>query len=146
MGKFAPLGIGLLIAVMVVSWIALARAGEAQRAFAELEGEFRGMAKRLNEALAQIAALSQTIKNLPSRDRVSDPSTSEPSSTAPVAPAAPTHIAAAAKSAGVEPARPMTVADLRELEQPSAPVVKRPFDDGRMISEWSIASATEKAP
>jgi len=105
MEMLALLGIGLLIAVLVVPWIAIARAGEAQRAFAELEGEFRGMAKRLNEALAQIAALSQTIKNLPSRDRVSDPSTSEPSSTAPVAPAAPTHIAAAAKSAGVEPLR-----------------------------------------
>lgn len=132
----ALLAVGLLIAMLVVPWIAISKAGNAQAALAKLEKEFRGLANRLNAALAQIAALNQTIKDLQLQDRAPRAADSAES----FATAASIDSASAAKTGSVEPA-PASIESPVVTDLASS---KPSFDDGLTLSEWSMPTASDK--
>jgi uncharacterized membrane protein len=139
MELLALLGIGLLIAVLVVPWIAIAKAGSAQAALAKLDKELRSVAARLNEAMAQIAALNQTIKELQSHDRVATEGRTP--SQDPVLhesfPSAADQFAVARTAA-----KTASVGEAPAILEPTP--IKPAFDDGLTLSEWTMPTASEK--
>jgi uncharacterized membrane protein len=60
----ALIAIGAVISIMVVPWIAMSKASRAESRAFRLEKELQGLAKRLNDAVAQIASLQSLVRDL----------------------------------------------------------------------------------
>jgi len=72
MGFLALVGIGVLVTLVVLPWIAFAKAGKAQAALHEAEKEINRQGKRIDEALAQIALLRLEVRSRPPTERTHD--------------------------------------------------------------------------
>lgn len=60
----ALIAIGAVLSIMVVPWIAMSKSNRAESRAFRLEKELQGLAKRLNDAVAQIASLQSLVRDL----------------------------------------------------------------------------------